>query len=144
MTDGHADDGRLLERRDFFVAASALVGGGLAAAGIASAATVEKDMAYVAAKVVGHPSVDVLEVVPAGTDVMVRVELAPGARAVHRDNASAQFADFKVGDAITFDVPGPSDGHLQLSDRDRGRVFAAVHVADCRPGTTESRGRSVS
>lgn len=144
MADRHAGDERVLGRRELFAAGTAVVGGGLATAAIASAATEQSDMAYVAARVAGHPSADVIEVVPAGTDVAVRVRLAPGARAVHRDNEDASLSDFAVGSAITFDVPGPSDGHLRLTERDRGRVFAAVHVADCRPGTPGSRGQAVA
>lgn len=142
MTDRDVPDGRLLQRREFLAAASTVVAGGVTAVGAAGVASADDEMTYVAARVAGHPSPDVLEVVPYGTDVTVRVRLAAGGSAVHRDQRGAKLSDFGVGDSVTFDVAGLSNGHDDIDERDAGRLFVAVHVSDTRPGTYESRGRS--
>lgn len=129
-------------RRDLFAAGSALVVTGLGAASVASAGA-EEEITYVAGTVVGHAGPDVLEVTPYGTDVTVQVRLAPEARAVHRGNAHSDVSAFAVGDSIAFDVEQAPNAHGGLDDSDAGRVFAAVQLADCRPGTQESRGQPV-
>jgi len=145
MAEGSVGEERLVGRRDLLAATTAIVGSSaLATAGIASASQDRDDKSYVAASVSGHPSSKVIEVVPFGTDITVRVQLAEGAIAVHRDNSDARFADFVAGTSIVFDLPGGSGEHRTFDTPDDGKLFTASHVADCLTGAKDSRGRSVN
>ena len=143
MTDHPAGPERAVNRRDLFIAGSAIVGSGLAATGFAgSAAGAEPDRSHVSGVVVGHPAPDVLEVVPSGSEMSVEVQLVAGAAVVHDGKLGVAPTQFPVGQSVTFDLAEPLAEHGEPNVRMRP-VVTAVHMADCRPGEWATRGRPV-